>query len=200
MFNLNTKADGSIANPTEERKDTVDIIESAFQGATTQNTQAVEEALAEPTDRPFRLLIAADWDFGSNDESGQLDLNLLKESYRMLNERIESGQDVEIVTPGYDKGSSNMVEHLAINAAAQHDSVTHRIVPDTKEGQPYHPANKYRRNEFLARYSDAALLFKLHTDKNRMAQHMHTCFQEWTPASRNVQPKRVVVVTREQLS
>jgi hypothetical protein len=193
MFNLNSKVDQSNENTTEERKDTVDFIESAFQSATKENTQAVTEALEDPTDRPFRLLINADWDFGADDAAGEVDLKMLRESSRMLIERIEAGQQVEIVTAGYRKGSANMIEHFAAGAANSHENVTHREV----EPIEYQTLN---RNRFLARYADAALLFKASEDEFRMSQHMHTSFQEWKPATRNGQPKRVVVVTREQLS
>jgi len=198
MFNLKTdEVTGSNENTTDERIETVDIIESAFQGATNENTQAIEEALSEPTDRPFRLLINADWDFATTAED---DMNLLKEAKRMLSERVESGQEVEIVTAGYRRGSSNMVEHFATLFVADHDMITHRVVEPTKPGESRERMDTYRRNRFLARYCDAALLFKASTEENRMSQHMDTCFQEWTPASRNGQAKRVVVKTREQLS
>jgi len=194
MMNLTKKANGSNENTTEERNETVDIIESALESAMEESTRQVEATQVEQPTRAYRLLINADWDFASTVED---DRAMLQEVYTMIAERSEMVDELELVTAGHERGSANMIEHIAKAAAANHENVTHRVVLPYKEGETNYDRNAvYRRNRFLARYCDTALLFKASSEESRMSHHMERCFNEWKPATRNWEAKPVVVKTR----
>ena len=193
-MNLNKKVTGSNENTTDERKETVDIIESALASATKETTQKGETTQVAEATRAYRLLINADWDFTSTVED---DRAMLQEVYTMIAERSEMVDELELVTAGHERGSANMIEHIAQAAAANHENVTHRVVLPYKEGETNYDRNAvYRRNRFLARYCDTALLFKAASEESRMSHHMERCFNEWKPATRNWEAKTVVVKTR----
>ena len=84
MMNLTKKANGSTENTTEERNETVDIIESALESAMEESTREVEATQVEQPTRAYRLLINADWDFASTVED---DRAMLQEVYTMIAQR-----------------------------------------------------------------------------------------------------------------
>ena len=152
------------------------------------------DTVADIGNNLFGSLINADWDFASTVED---DRAMLQEVYTMIAQRSEMVDELELVTAGHERGSANMIEHIAKAAAANHENVTHRVVLPYKEGETNYARNAvYRRNRFLARYCDTALLFKASSEESRMSHHMERCFNEWKPATRNWEAKPVVVKTR----